>query len=56
MVRSARVDTSLLSQYAGSTCELDSEQGCITRYAMAGIRRAGMGENCSGRLKLHGKC
>lgn len=26
MVRSARVDTSLLSQYAGSTCELDSEQ------------------------------
>lgn len=27
MVRSARVDTSLLSQYAGSTCELDSRAG-----------------------------
>lgn len=26
-----QVDTSLLSQYAGSTCELDSQQGCITR-------------------------
>lgn len=31
MVRSAQIDTSLLSQYAGSTCELDSQQGCITR-------------------------
>ena len=27
MVRSAQVDTSLLSQYAGSTCELDSQAG-----------------------------
>ncbi|XPE62823.1 hypothetical protein ACNKHU_16980 [Shigella flexneri] len=27
MVRSAQVDTSLLSQYAGSTCELDSRAG-----------------------------
>ena len=29
MVRSARVDTSLLSQYAGSTCELDSRAGVV---------------------------
>lgn len=56
MVRSAEVDTSLLSQYAGSTCELDSRAGLYNPYAMAGIRRAGMGENCSGRLKHHGKC
>jgi L-fuculokinase len=27
MVRSAQVDTSLLSHYAGSTCELDSHAG-----------------------------
>lgn len=27
MVRSARVDTSLLSEHAGSTCELDSQSG-----------------------------
>lgn len=39
-----QVDTSLLSQYAGSTCELDSRAGLYNPYAMAGIRRAGMGE------------
>lgn len=30
MVRSSRVDTHLLSQYAGSTCELDSKAGLYT--------------------------
>ena len=42
MVRSAQVDTSLLCDYSGSTCELDSQPG---RYnpGMAVLRRARVG-------------
>ncbi|VDY38682.1 L-fuculokinase [Salmonella enterica subsp. enterica serovar Daytona] len=29
MVRSGQVDTSMLSQYPGSTCELDSQSGAL---------------------------
>ncbi len=56
MVRSGEVNTALLSQYPGSTCELDS---------LAGLSNPGMQwlasgcwsgfVSCSGRPKRHGK-
>ncbi len=44
MVRSAQVDTSLLSQYAGSPANWIARQGCITQVCNGWHRRAGMGE------------
>ncbi len=44
MVRSAQVDTSLLSRMPVPPANWIVRQGCITQVCMAGIRRAGVGE------------
>lgn len=56
MVRSAQVDTSLLCDYSGSTCELDSQPGRYNpgmQWLASGVLSGCA--NCCGALTPHGR-